>query len=99
MRDRAEFEWAVVSAAVALDLDDDERIGTARVAVGGVATKPWRLQQVEAALEGRKAEPGVFATAAALSAEGAVPRGDNAFKLELLPRTVDRALHELKEQL
>jgi len=57
------------------------------------------LPQVEAALEGKKAEAGVFAAAAALSAEGAVPHGDNAFKLELLPRTVGRALHQLKEQL
>jgi xanthine dehydrogenase YagS FAD-binding subunit len=99
VRDRAEFEWAIASAAVALELDDDERIGRARVAVGGVATKPWRLPQVEAALEGNKAEPGIFAEAAALSAEGAVPRGDNAFKIELLPRTVGRALRELKEQV
>lgn len=99
VRDRAEFEWAIASAAVALEIDAEERITTARVAVGGVATKPWRLAQVEAALEGKKAEAGVFATAAALSAEGAVPRGDNAFKLELLPRTVGRALRELEEQI
>ncbi len=99
VRDRGEFEWAISSAAVALELDMAGTIVRARVAVGGVATKPWRLPQVEFALRGRPAEPAVFASAASLATEGAVAHGDNAYKLRLLPRTVARALNELRERL
>lgn len=99
VRDRAEFEWALCSAAVALDLDGEGRVADARVAVGGVATKPWRLPQVEDALRG--AEPGAeaFRAAAASAAEGAVGHGGNDFKIALLPRVVARALDELGESL
>ncbi len=99
VRDRGEFEWAIASAAVALELDAAGTIVRARVAVGGVATKPWRLPQVEFALRGRPAEPAVFENAASLATEGAVAHGDNAYKLRLLPRTIARALNELREKL
>jgi xanthine dehydrogenase YagS FAD-binding subunit len=56
VRDRASFEFAIVSAAVALDMDGD-RIRQARVALGGVGTKPWRVPQVEAALAGTSLDP------------------------------------------
>ena len=99
VRDRGEFEWAICSAAVALELDHGGRIADARVAVGGVATKPWRLGQVETALQGRQATAEAFAEAAALSVQNAVAHGDNAYKLALLPRTIARALTELRERL
>jgi len=94
VRDRAEFAWALCSAAVALEVDRAGTIARARVAVGGVATKPWRLPRVEAALVDREPSPALFREAAARATEGAVPRGDNAFKTTLLPRTVARALTE-----
>lgn len=94
VRDRASFEWALVSAAVGLELDGGT-IRDARVAVGGVGTKPWRLRTVESLLIGRAPGPQVFKAAADRAADGAQPRGDNAYKVELLKRTVTRALMEL----
>jgi xanthine dehydrogenase YagS FAD-binding subunit len=91
VRDRASFEFALASAAVALERDGD-RIRSARVAVGGVATKPWRLPQVEAALAGTPLTTETLQRAAALAAEGARPLEKNGFKVELLHRTVLRAL-------
>jgi len=91
VRDRASYEFAVVSAAVALDLAGD-LVREARVAVGGVGTRPWRLRAVEAALAGRRAGRESFEAAAQLAAEGAAPREHNAYKVELLPRTIVRAL-------
>jgi xanthine dehydrogenase YagS FAD-binding subunit len=68
------------------------RIGAARVAVGGVATKPWRAHGVETILAGQPASEDLFARAAKASVEGAHPRGDNAFKVALLERAVAKAL-------
>ena len=93
VRDRASFEWSIASAAVALDLDG-ETVRDVRIAVGGVATTPWRLPQVEAALRGRRLTPELARGAAALAADGAVPRGRNLYKVELIRRTVARALEE-----
>jgi xanthine dehydrogenase YagS FAD-binding subunit len=91
VRDRASFEFALVSAAVALDLDGG-RIRAVRVAAGGVGTKPWRLPEVEAALTGRQVDPATLKAAAELAGAGAKPAGMNAFKQVLLRRTVLRAL-------
>ena len=91
VRDRASFEFALVSAAVALEVDG-AMIRQARVAVGGVATKPWRLPAVEAMLVGHRIHAELFAAAAARAVDGAEPRAQNAFKVELLRRTVERAL-------
>ena len=91
VRDRASFEFALVSAAVGLDLDGD-RIREARVALGGVGTKPWRLPAVEAALRGQPLQTASLREAAEHAAEGAAPREHNAFKVELLKRTIVRAL-------
>ena len=91
VRDRASFEFAVVSAAVALDMDGD-RIRQARVALGGVGTKPWRVPQVEAALTGLSLDPAALRPAAALAAEGAQGRGHNDFKIELMQRAIVRAV-------
>ena len=92
LRNRASFEWALVSAAVALDLGEDGAIRDARVAVGGVATKPWRLREVEAGLVGRPGGPVTFGEAAGHDADAAVPRRHNGFKVALVKRTVARAL-------
>jgi xanthine dehydrogenase YagS FAD-binding subunit len=91
VRDRASFEFALVSAAVALDMDGGA-IRHARVALGGVGTKPWRVPGVEAALAGASLEPAVLRRAAALAADGAQGRGHNDFKIELMQRAIVRAI-------
>jgi xanthine dehydrogenase YagS FAD-binding subunit len=91
VRDRASFEFAVVSAAVALDMDGS-RIRQARVAVGGVGTKPWRVPRVEAALAGASLDAAQLRRAAALAAQGAQGRGHNDFKIELMQRAIVRAV-------
>jgi xanthine dehydrogenase YagS FAD-binding subunit len=91
IRDRASFEFALISAAVALDADGD-RIRSARVAMGGVGTKPWRMRAVEDALAGTRRERVAYEAAAARATEGAIPRAHNGFKLELMRRTLVRAL-------
>ncbi|OBG30499.1 xanthine dehydrogenase family protein subunit M [Mycobacterium sp. 852002-51057_SCH5723018] len=91
VRDRQSYEFALESAAVALDIDAGA-IRSARVAVGGVGTVPWRLSAVEGALRGRPPDADVLRGAAALAADGAKPLGENGFKVELLKRTVERQL-------
>jgi xanthine dehydrogenase YagS FAD-binding subunit len=91
VRDRASFEFAIVSAAVALEMDGT-RIRQARVALGGVGTKPWRVPQVEAALAGVSLDPAALRRAAALAAEGAQGHGHNEFKIELMQRAIVRAV-------
>jgi xanthine dehydrogenase YagS FAD-binding subunit len=91
VRDRASFEFAIVSAAVALDMDGG-RIRQARVALGGVGTKPWRVPQVEAALAGASLEPAALRRAAAFAAQGARGRGHNDFKIDLMQRAIVRAV-------
>ncbi|HEX3789757.1 MAG TPA: xanthine dehydrogenase family protein subunit M [Pseudonocardiaceae bacterium] len=93
VRDRQSYEFALCSAAVALDIRD-ERVVDARVAVGGVATRPWRLAAVEAALRGAPATEEGFEAAASVAADEAKPLSENGFKLSLLRRTVVRALIE-----
>ncbi|RSM74430.1 FAD-binding molybdopterin dehydrogenase [Amycolatopsis sp. WAC 01375] len=96
VRDRQSYEFALCSAAVALRVEGS-RIVDARVAAGGVATVPWRLPAVEAALRGAPATVSAFEDAAALAAEGARPLAANGFKTSLLRRTIVRALLELTE--
>jgi xanthine dehydrogenase YagS FAD-binding subunit len=96
VRDRQSYEFALCSAAVALDVRD-ARIVDARVAVGGVATVPWRLESVEAALRGAPVSLESFEAAASVAADGATPLSANGFKVSLLKRTVVRALLELTE--
>ena len=91
VRDRASFEFALVSAAVALDIDSGT-IRTARVAAGGVGTKPWRLPEVEAALTGKPVDAASLKAAAEQSGAGAKSARMNGFKLLLLRRSVLRAL-------
>jgi len=94
VRDRASYAFALASAAVALDVDGG-RIRDARVALGGVATKPWRSHEAERALVGRPATEATFRAAADAALRGAVPHRENAFKIELAKRTLVRALTEV----
>jgi xanthine dehydrogenase YagS FAD-binding subunit len=91
VRDRASYEFALASAAVALEVADGV-IRTARIALGGVATKPWRATNAEKALVGQKPTAETFAAAGESAVKGAVPRHFNAFKVALARRVVARAL-------
>jgi xanthine dehydrogenase YagS FAD-binding subunit len=91
VRDRASYEFAVVSVAVDLDIDDGV-IRRARLAAGGVGTKPWRLRGAELAITGEQPGHSVWTRAAAIAIAGATPLPGNAYKVELLRRTVVRAL-------
>ena len=91
VRERTSYAFAVVSASAALRMDGDV-IGEARLALGGVALKPWRAHAAEAALAGRPARPEAFRDAAEAALANAKPAGDNGFKIELARRIVVRAL-------
>ena len=91
VRDRASYEFALASAAVAVELDGGV-IKSARVALGGVATKPWRSHEAEAAIVGKTVSEGLFTAAAEAALAGAKPREFNAFKVELAKRTLVRSL-------
>jgi xanthine dehydrogenase YagS FAD-binding subunit len=93
VRDRESYEFAAASAAVGLALDADGRtIREVRVALGGVATKPWRARNVEKELVGRTCDEATLRAASRLSTEGAIDHGANRFKIELAQRVVARAL-------
>jgi xanthine dehydrogenase YagS FAD-binding subunit len=94
VRDRASFAFALASAAVALEISGG-RIADARVALGGIATVPWRSREAEQALIGRRPAPEVFREAAEAALAGAVAQPTNRFKIELGKRTLVRALAEL----
>ena len=94
VRDRASYAYALVSAAVALDVQAGT-IRAARVALGGVGTVPWRVPAVERALVGQPATEAAFRAAAALAVRDAAPREHNKFKVELAQRTIVRALLEV----
>jgi xanthine dehydrogenase YagS FAD-binding subunit len=91
VRDRASYEFALVSVAAALAIEDGV-IRAARLAAGGVATMPWRLRASEEALIGQRADGSAWQAAADRAIEGARPLSGNHFKVELLRRTVVRAL-------
>ena len=94
VRDRASYAFALASAAVAVDLSGG-RIRDARVALGGIATKPWRSMAAERALTGKAPSTATFRAAANAALARAMPRKDNAFKVELAKRTLVRALTEV----
>jgi xanthine dehydrogenase YagS FAD-binding subunit len=91
IRDRLSYAFALVSVAAALELEGDA-IKEARLAVGGVAHKPWRDAGAEAALRGRPANEASFAHAADLVLRDAKPHTHNAFKVELARRAIVRTL-------
>jgi len=94
VRDRASYEFAITSAAVGLDLAGGS-IRSARVALGGIGTKPWRSREAEAVLTGKSASTTLFREAAEAALRGAKDYGRNGFKIELAKRTLVRALSEL----
>jgi xanthine dehydrogenase YagS FAD-binding subunit len=91
VRDRTSYAFALVSAAVILDLDGD-LIQHAHIAMGGVGTKPWRIPQAEQVLIGAIANDATFNAAAEAALRGAVPRPLNAFKVELAKVTLKETL-------
>jgi xanthine dehydrogenase YagS FAD-binding subunit len=93
VRDRASYAFALASAAVALELTG-HTVRSARVALGGVATKPWRSVEAEHALAGHSATRATFERAAAAAVEGAHPRAHNGYKVVLAQRVLVRALEE-----
>jgi xanthine dehydrogenase YagS FAD-binding subunit len=94
LRDRQSYEFALVSVAAALETDDGV-VTDARVAFGGVGTKPWRARLAEAVLIGGPADETAFRLAADAELETAVVRPHNAFKVELAARAAVRALSEV----
>lgn len=94
VRDRASYEFALVSVAAALELEG-ATMRAARLALGGVGTVPWRARSAERILQGAPLSREVFAAAAEAALEGAQPQRDNAFKIELARRTVVRVLSEV----
>jgi xanthine dehydrogenase YagS FAD-binding subunit len=91
VRDRASYAFALVSVACALDRTDG-RVREARIVLGGVAHKPWRVTAAERQLVGTTLEPRAVESAAQVSVEGARPYRDNAFKIALAQRAVARAI-------
>lgn len=96
VRDRASYAFALVSVAAVLDLADG-RIADVRIALGGVAHKPWRASRAEARLRGEAATEEAFRAAAEAELEAAAPTPDNAFKVPLARRTMVAVLRALSE--
>lgn len=94
LRDRQSYAFALVSVAVALEMGEGGSIRTARIALGGVAAKPWRRPEAEAMLENQQPGDELFAKAAEVLLGGAVGQGDNDFKIELARRAIVRALSQ-----
>jgi xanthine dehydrogenase YagS FAD-binding subunit len=95
IRDRQSYEFALASAAVVLDLDGSA-VRDLRIGLGGVATKPWRAREAEAALRGRTLDKANARAAAEAAFASAVTHGQNDHKPELGKRTLVRALLEAK---
>ncbi len=91
IRERTSYAFAVVSAAAALQIEGNT-IVAARIALGGVALKPWRARAAEEMLTGACPDEAAFRRAAEAALADARPSGDNAFKIELARRIVTRAL-------
>jgi xanthine dehydrogenase YagS FAD-binding subunit len=92
MRDRASYAFALVSVAAVVDLGSDGTIKAARLALGGVAHKPWRAQKAEQMLVGQRANEQTFGAAAEAELTAAKGYKHNSFKIELAKRTIVRAL-------
>jgi xanthine dehydrogenase YagS FAD-binding subunit len=97
IRDRESYAFALASAAVALEMDGDT-VRAARIAIGGIATKPWRVRAAEAVLVGQALTPETARAAGDAALAGAKPGHDNAFRIELGARTVADALMIAKQR-
>lgn len=93
VRDRASYAFALVSVAAALEISNN-KIVTARLAMGGVAHKPWRLYEAEKMLKGMPAEQASFEAVAKIAMQDAKTFGHNDFKLRLAPKTIVEALKQ-----
>jgi len=91
LRDRASYEFALASAAIVMTIAGG-KVTLARIALGGVGTKPWRSLEAEAALVGRSADAVNFRKAAEAAMRNAKPQSENRFKIELAKRCVAHAL-------
>ncbi|HBB30728.1 MAG TPA: FAD-binding molybdopterin dehydrogenase [Cyanobacteria bacterium UBA8803] len=91
LRDRASYSFALLSVAAAMDLNGD-RIQDIRLALGGVAHKPWRSLDAEAFLQGKSGTPKIFQQAAEIALQGAKPLTHNGFKVNMGKRAIQRAL-------
>ncbi len=96
VRDRESYAFAIASAAVVLDLGDGQRVREARIALGGVATTPWRAREAEAVLAGQVLDEATASRAADAAFRDARTHGENGFKPELGRRTLVRALLEAR---
>jgi xanthine dehydrogenase YagS FAD-binding subunit len=98
VRDRNSYAFALVSVAALVELTPDGVIRQARIALGGVAPRPWRVPEAEAALRNRPPDEASFRDAAEIVVKGAVPRRYNAFKVELARRSIVRALRTASQR-
>ena len=96
-RERASYAFALVSVAAALDVEDGV-VRDARIALGGIAHKPWRATKAEEALRGEPASEENFRAAADIELEDAEPLRDNAFKVPLARNLITRTLLDLSEE-
>jgi xanthine dehydrogenase YagS FAD-binding subunit len=92
VRDRASYAFALLSVAVALNIDEQKRIVAVRLAMGGVAHKPWRLHEAEKLLTGQIISEDLFENAGQVSMEGAKSFKHNFYKLKLAPNAIVQAL-------
>jgi xanthine dehydrogenase YagS FAD-binding subunit len=97
VRDRASYAFALVSVAAALDVADGE-VRDVRVALGGVAHKPWRATKVEQALRGARVSEDTFRAVADVELADARPLPGNAFKVQLARNVIASVLMDLAEQ-
>ena len=95
VRDRSSYAFALVSVAAALEVGDDGTISDVRLALGGVAHKPWRAHAAEGLLRGQRPSEEVFRRAAEAELAAARPLSDNGFKVELAKRTIVAVLAQL----
>ena len=93
LRDRASYEFALASAAVVINVEGG-RIARARIALGGVGTKPWRSTEAEEVLAGQRVGERAFRRAADAALRDARPQSQNGFKVELARRCLVHALNE-----
>jgi xanthine dehydrogenase YagS FAD-binding subunit len=97
VRDRSSYAFALVSVAAAMDIGPNGAVRDVRLALGGVAHKPWRARAAEAALRGRPATEASFRAAAAAELQSAKAYRDNGFKIELAKRIIAAILRDLTQ--
>ena len=98
VRDRTSYEFALVSVAVAVEVAEN-MIKSAKIALGGVATKPWRLWEIEKLVAGKEINAVTFTDAALATVQDAKPQAHNEFKIELVKRSLVRALSVVTREL